>query len=61
MEEVVTYSLKNAESTSENYYQRVASFADEVLTEGEYLFELLSFGVLWRSYGRGASRLPARR
>jgi len=66
--ETITYSLLNGQKRSDQYYQDVAAFADEVLVEGnsrlsslleafqdggtqfERIFELLTFGTLWRVY-----------
>lgn len=73
----VTYSLKLGQPNSENYYNEIRAFTDEVLAKSseslasianeyveflhtfsleevreteEYIFELISFGVLWNSY-----------
>ena len=75
--EAVTYNLKTANSDSEEYYQEIRKFTDEVLLyaektispfvdefmsyidkykieelrgKEEYILELLSFGILWRTY-----------
>ena len=80
----ITYSLRNNQRTSDQYYQDIAAFTDEVLTAAddalgplvaafqahlkttnhealhtapEYLFELLTLGVLWRAYAHHSLRL----
>jgi hypothetical protein len=82
--DVITYSLKGEQSHSDQYYQDIAGFTDEVLQEAEtrfgslttafqryvqqtgreeprsrpeYLFELLTLGVLWQAYAHHALRL----
>jgi hypothetical protein len=84
MVEVITYSLRDGRKQSEQYYQDVAAFTDEVLAEAEdrvrapvesfqtylqqtgretprsraeYVFELLTLGVLWQIYGGEAMDL----
>ena len=78
MKNAVTYSLAPGQQNSEEYYQRVREFTDEVLgraseslmtsvteftdylrkynleelrSDEEYILELLSFGLLWKTYG----------
>ena len=83
---VITYSLRDNDERQDQYYRTVATFADEVVAQGqarclvllndlqaflqrthretprtcaEYLYELLTLGVLWRCYGASALRLHA--
>jgi hypothetical protein len=79
--DIITYSLRADQPRSDQYYQDVASFTDEVLTQAdhqvgalvaafagqtgheeprtppEYIFELLTLGVLWRVYANRALNL----
>lgn len=77
MGDIITYSLKPWDKTSDEYYKRVETFTDEVIvkinratevpvkdfqafisknnkealrSKEEYSFELLTLGVLWRTY-----------
>lgn len=79
MQNPVTYSLALSNQNSEEYYNRIRVFADEVIdyalkqvktnvdefkefvsefrleelrSDEEYYLELLSFGLLWKTYGR---------
>jgi hypothetical protein len=88
--DVITYSLRDNQRQSDQYYRDVAAFADEVLVEAEgrirrlveafqtylqrtgretprtrpeYVFELLTLGVLWRVYASdalGLAQVPGR-
>ncbi len=82
--ETITYSIKNRNKNSEEYYREVRTFANEVLEKAdnfikpitlrfieylrkykleeireseEYILELLSFGILWRSYANKALKV----
>lgn len=82
--QAVTYNLKLNASNSENYYNHVKLFTDEVLSAAsrsvgltvlefkeyllsfgleeireheEYILELISFGVLWKSYSHKALKV----
>ena len=82
MNTAVTYSLTHNQRHSEEFYQRVREFTDEVMeravvslmpsvndftqylrkfrleevrSDEEYILELLSFGLLWQTYGRYSS------
>jgi hypothetical protein len=89
MPEVITYSLRDGQRRSDEYYRTIADFTDEVLAEAqaqlgpsltafrdyvasngvetprgrdEYAFELLTLGVLWRTYSaRARNLLPRQR
>lgn len=79
--EIITYSLKDEHHGSQEYYNTVRDFTDEVLLHaedtltglideykeylhryqlenvretGEYILEMLSFGVLWKQYASTA-------
>jgi uncharacterized protein len=81
MHNYVTYSLSLSDDNSEQYYNRIRIFTDEVLAKAhesllkyvidftdflknynleeirsndEYILELISFGLLWNSYGSTA-------
>jgi hypothetical protein len=76
MTEIITYSLRNGQQRSDQYYEDVAAFTDEALLEAasriqtlvgafstqrqaprtfsEYALELLTLGVLWRTYASAA-------
>ncbi len=76
MTEIITYSLRNGQQRSDQYYEDVAAFTDEVLVQAasriqtlvqafqaqreaprtwpEYALELLTLGVLWRTYAGAA-------
>ena len=83
---VITYSLRNGQKRSDQYYEDVDAFTDQVLAEAdgrtrslvaafqtyvretgretprtgpEYVFELLTLGVLWRVYAGQAQGLPS--
>ena len=82
--ETITYSIRNGNKNSEEYYRDVRTFTDNVLirTENtlkpivlrfieylrtynleeirkieEYILELLSFGILWRTYSAKALKV----
>ncbi|HEX2869466.1 MAG TPA: DUF116 domain-containing protein [Ignavibacteriales bacterium] len=80
----ITYSLRNNETNSDQYYSDIARFTDSILleaqrqfspviksymrhlekkgteklrSEGEYIYEFISMGVYWRTYGAWAQKL----
>lgn len=82
--ETITYSIKNGNKNSEEYYRNVRTFTDDVLVRAEntikpialrfieylstykleeireieeYILELLSFGILWRTYAAKALKV----
>lgn len=84
MTNIITYSLRQAEEDSGEYYRDISAFADAWLAEaahessdliasfrafrlsrgdtdrsdGEYAFETLVMGVLWREHGDEVAGLP---
>ena len=58
--DVITYSLRNDQARSDQYYRDVAAFTDQVLAEAECAFEPLTLGVLWRVYAGDALGLARR-
>jgi hypothetical protein len=57
--DVITFSLKNGQARSDQYYCDGAAFTDQVLAEAECAFELLTLGVLWRVHAGDALGLGA--
>lgn len=82
--ETITYSIKQSNNNSEEYYKEIRVFTDEVLIHSEnslrpivmeyieylrkykleeireieeYILELISFGILWRSYANKALKV----
>lgn len=82
--EAITYSLRDKAGISDQYYQDIGSFTDEVLdkswniwemmrtfrlyllktkretvrSKGEYCFDILMLGTLWRCYSYRSLSLP---